>query len=78
MKPSGFVRTHAENEVRGHRFSPPPHFFQIWDLVTLKTRHTLVGHGGIVHAVVVVGRKLISGSSDKTIRVPPPSPLPHA
>ncbi|ELR14807.1 Rfwd1prov protein [Acanthamoeba castellanii str. Neff] len=42
---------------------------RIWDLATFKTRNTLVGHGGIVHAVVVVGRKLISGSSDKTIRV---------
>lgn len=42
---------------------------QIWDLLTYKVRHTLVGHGGIVHAVVVVGKKLISGSSDKTIRV---------
>jgi E3 ubiquitin-protein ligase TRAF7 len=42
---------------------------KIWDIATYKVQHTLVGHDGIVHAVVIVGRKLISGSSDKTIKV---------
>jgi len=47
---------------------------RIWDPTTFKARHTLTGHDGIVHAVVVVGRRLISGSSDKTIRVGPSRP----
>ncbi len=35
----------------------------------MKLRQTLTGHEGIVHAIVVVGKRIITGSSDKIINV---------
>jgi WD40 repeat protein len=42
---------------------------KIWDVPNFKCKQTLTGHEGIVHSVVVHGKKLCSGSSDKSIRV---------
>ncbi|KNC49632.1 E3 ubiquitin-protein ligase TRAF7 [Thecamonas trahens ATCC 50062] len=46
---------------------------RVWSLATYQCLHTLEGHNGIVHALVVYhgvdGDMLISGSSDCTIRV---------
>lgn len=42
---------------------------QIWDPPNMKGKITLNGHEGIVHAVVVSGNRLFSGSSDKSLRV---------
>ena len=42
---------------------------KIWDVANFKCKQTLIGHEGIVHTAVVNGKKLCSGSSDKSIRV---------
>ena len=41
----------------------------MWDRSTLKPLQTLEGHGGGINAISVVDSMLISGASDKTLKV---------
>ncbi len=42
---------------------------KIWDIFTFKCRHTLKGHLGIVHSLLVTGILCYSASDDKSIRI---------
>lgn len=42
---------------------------KIWDIFTFKCRHTLKGHLGIVHSLLVSGILCYSASDDKSIRI---------
>jgi hypothetical protein len=42
---------------------------KVWDIFTFKCRHTLKGHLGIVHSLLVTGMLCYSASDDKSIRV---------
>ena len=62
----------------------------MWDLNTMRCRHTLKGHASRVRALALSGSLLFSGSNDKSIKVrnldsysnsttpnPSPDPNPH-
>ena len=42
---------------------------KIWDLNTLRCRHTLKGHNSRVRALAMSGKLLFSGSNDRSIKV---------
>ena len=42
---------------------------QVWDLNTMRCRHTLKGHSSRVRALAISGNLLFSGSNDKSIKV---------
>ena len=63
----------ARGTTTGTTVTGSPRPIRVWSLATYQCLHTLEGHNGIVHALVVYhgvdGDMLISGSSDCTIRV---------
>ena len=42
---------------------------KVWDLNTMRCRHTLKGHSSRVRALAISGNLLFSGSNDKSIKV---------